>query len=750
MNAFAKFSIALLLLAAAAIGAYLYFAPDDEGFDAAQSQPQDPICKQDEERLARLRAHPSLDEGLSFVSEIKCMQLWPQLQTVMDGLSDPSRSTASTSPNGPASDTQSASTAKPATTAPASVATSTALDDACKYDEDRLAGLQANPSVNAAIRFDSELRCPRLQPQLPAMLAKLSHNGGSVEAANPTARSDTTSAGQTAPPASESPAGGAASALPSDAASTGTAVPPATEAQATDTASKTPPNAVPLGATAPPASAPLAPTPEARATETTSADPDDPCKQDEERLAALQAKPSLDDAVRFQGELKCSRLQPQLLAVLDSLIQATTTEATSAAGTPAPSAAPLDAASIGAAPPLPSATLAPALYSPSLGAAPNASDGACKQDAERLGRLRETPSTDEAARFAQELRCEILRPQLLALTDGLAKPSPPDSGTASKDAKSAAANDTSPAVDTIAASQAAVDADRRIAALESDKEALGEKVSQLEHDREAASAEQASPPASPQPALPVEPSKTDPTSQAAVGAERRIAQLESRQAALTAKVSQLERDRETAPARQADPPAPPQPAPVAEQSQSEPASHAAVEAERRIAELEREKGALTAEVGRLQRHDVPSPAPYNSTPSPDPTAATERSDSEPVAAEASLPEEMPARVLIRYLANNLDARAQAEKLTKALRGQGIEVADFRESVGAIRTELIFSYAPDEAIALEVGRLAGIAPVRRIQPKDGLMVRPGTVDLNLSGDSHTAPIKTTLRRETNHE
>jgi hypothetical protein len=41
-------------------------------------------------------------------------------------------------------------------------------------------------------------------------------------------------------------------------------------------------------------------------------------------------------------------------------------------------------------------------------------------------------------------------------------------------------------------------------------------------------------------------------------------------------------------------------------------------------------------------------------------------------------------------------------------------------------------------------------VRRIQPKDGLMVRPGTVELNLSGDSHTAPIKTTLRRETNHE
>jgi phage shock protein A len=722
MNAFAKFSTALLLMAAAAVGAYLYLAPNDEGFDAARSQPQDPICKQDGERLARLRAHPSLDEGLSFVAEIKCMQLWPQLQTVMDDLSAPSRSTASTSPNGAAPDTPSASTATPA-------ATSTGLDDACKHDEDRLAELQANPSVNAAIRFDSELRCPRLQPQLPAILAKLSHNGGSVEAVNPTAPApDTMSAGQTAPPAAESPAGGAASAPAPDTA--GTAVPTATEAQTTDTASKTLLNA-----------ASLARTPEARATETTSADPDDPCKQDEERLAALQAKPSLDDAVRFQGELKCFRLQPQLLAVLDSLSQAAATEPRSTAGTPGPSAAPSDTAPIGA---------APVSDPPSPGAAPNASDDACKQDAARLGRLRETPSTDEAARFAQELRCETLRPQLLALTDGLAKPLP-DSGTASKDAKNAAANDTPPAVDTTTASQSAVDADRRIAALESDKKALGEKVSQLEHDREAASAEQASPPASPQPAPPVERSKTDPASQAAVEAERRIAQLESQQAALTAKVSQLERDRETAPARQGDPPAPPQPAPVAEQFQSEPASHAAVEAERRIAELESEKGALTAELGRLQRHDDgPSPAPSNSTPPPQPGVPTERSDSEPLAAEASLPRDMPARVLIRYLANNVDARAQAEKLARALRGRGVEVADLRESAGANRIELSYSYAPDEAIALEVGRLAGVAPVRRIQPKDGLMVRPGTVELNLSGDSHTAPIKTTLRRETNHE
>jgi hypothetical protein len=111
---------------------------------------------------------------------------------------------------------------------------------------------------------------------------------------------------------------------------------------------------------------------------------------------------------------------------------------------------------------------------------------------------------------------------------------------------------------------------------------------------------------------------------------------------------------------------------------------------------------------------------------------------------------MPARVLIRYLANNADARAQAEKLASALKRQGVEVADLRESAGAMRTELSFSYAPDAAIALEVGRLAGVAPVRRIQPRDGLMVRPGTVELSLSGDSRSAPVKTTLRRESNHE
>ena len=111
---------------------------------------------------------------------------------------------------------------------------------------------------------------------------------------------------------------------------------------------------------------------------------------------------------------------------------------------------------------------------------------------------------------------------------------------------------------------------------------------------------------------------------------------------------------------------------------------------------------------------------------------------------------MPARVLIRYLANNADARARAESLANALATQGVEVADLRESASAVRTELDFSYAPDEAIAQQVGRLVGVAPLRRLQPKDGLMARPGTVEVNLSGNSHLAAIKATSSRESNHE
>ena len=81
MNALIKSSIGLVLLTAIAV--YLYLAPGDKSFDAARSQPQDAICKQDGERLARLRARPSLDEGLRFAGEIS-------VHAIVAAIADPS------------------------------------------------------------------------------------------------------------------------------------------------------------------------------------------------------------------------------------------------------------------------------------------------------------------------------------------------------------------------------------------------------------------------------------------------------------------------------------------------------------------------------------------------------------------------------------------------------------------------------------------------------------------------------------
>jgi hypothetical protein len=190
-------------------------------------------------------------------------------------------------------------------------------------------------------------------------------------------------------------------------------------------------------------------------------------------------------------------------------------------------------------------------------------------------------------------------------------------------------------------------------------------------------------------------------------------------------------------------------------------SKALAEANSRIAAIEGERDALAAEVARLERQEKSS-SPHEANPPPPaaaasptplpaaPPAAAEAGLDLSSAASATLPRGMPAQVLIRYSGNGAEARRRAESLANALSGQGIEVADLRESAAAIRTELSFSYAPDEAIAQQVGRLVGVSPVRRLQAKDSLMARPGTLELNLSGDSHLAAIKTTSTRESDHE
>ena len=53
-----------------------------------------------------------------------------------------------------------------------------------------------------------------------------------------------------------------------------------------------------------------------------------------------------------------------------------------------------------------------------------APDEICNRDGDRLERLRSTPTSNEAARFANELGCEKLRPQLLGLMESLGYATP--------------------------------------------------------------------------------------------------------------------------------------------------------------------------------------------------------------------------------------------------------------------------------------------------------------------------------------
>src|SRR4029077_15708768 len=71
------------------------------------------------------------------------------------------------------------------------------------------------------------------------------------------------------------------------------------------------------------------------------------------------------------------------------------------------------------------------------GVADLTSDETCRRDGDRLARLRASPSGEETQRFASELGCEALRPQLQRLMEslGLVAPVPPSAAnsTASSD-----------------------------------------------------------------------------------------------------------------------------------------------------------------------------------------------------------------------------------------------------------------------------------------------------------------------------
>jgi uncharacterized caspase-like protein len=116
--------------------------------------------------------------------------------------------------------------------------------------------------------------------------------------------------------------------------------------------------------------------------------PDQACKRDEGQLARLRFDPALEQVEKFARELVCEDLRPQVQRLIESLGDNALATAQSQLVVSAPQSK-------------------------------TTPDQACKRDEGQLARLRLHPSLEQVEKFAQELVCEDLRPQVQRLMESL-------------------------------------------------------------------------------------------------------------------------------------------------------------------------------------------------------------------------------------------------------------------------------------------------------------------------------------------
>ena len=121
-------------------------------------------CSRDEQRLARLRANPSRDDIATFQKELTCTRLRAQVQRLFESVATDALAPAATS--APAANPPAA---RQAQSQPAAVS----AEDACVRDKARLSQLRADPSPDALAKFDRELGCEQIRPQLKRLRESL-------------------------------------------------------------------------------------------------------------------------------------------------------------------------------------------------------------------------------------------------------------------------------------------------------------------------------------------------------------------------------------------------------------------------------------------------------------------------------------------------------------------------------------------------------------------------------------------------
>jgi uncharacterized caspase-like protein len=151
------------------------------------------------------------------------------------------------------------------------------------------------------------------------------------------------------------------------------------------------------------------------------------CKRETEQLARLRASQDGDEVILFERALTCEKLRPQVLRLRESLVGLEGTASRSTEASPS-RLLPAEPSGQGSAP-LPQGqrrltTEAERQRLPSearLETVPPVSrEEACRRDTEKLARLRVTQSREEIIRFARDLACERLRPQVLRLRESVA------------------------------------------------------------------------------------------------------------------------------------------------------------------------------------------------------------------------------------------------------------------------------------------------------------------------------------------
>jgi Caspase domain len=125
-------------------------------------------CGRDEQRLARLRSNPVPDEIARFQRELSCNRLHLQVQRLFESVAAAPPAAAPVDRAAPAESVRKppepGPEARPQAQAPPVAPVQP--EGACARDADRLARLRADPTVEAITRFERELGCEHIRPQL--------------------------------------------------------------------------------------------------------------------------------------------------------------------------------------------------------------------------------------------------------------------------------------------------------------------------------------------------------------------------------------------------------------------------------------------------------------------------------------------------------------------------------------------------------------------------------------------------------